>query len=279
LRLAAAKATGGSATVDTLAYLFVHNQDVPAGSHTVIAPSFTELTATDFSDLLPQLTTLSTVARIVTPTVPVSISPDSIHVVSGDTPFLDVVVDLSQTANGTALGSYTAAVTWDSTVMRLDSATSANFPTSQFNPQNAGWLKLSGADATGAGGANVVVARLFFRFVNDTFPAQTNIGLSVTELHAAESFADLLPGVQVHGGYAFIGGVVRGDLDESGVVDALDAQLILQGAVDLPLPNGLSGLPFGDADCDGVLRALDAQIVLNYVVDNDVSQFCVGKIQ
>ena len=80
-------------------------------------------------------------------------------------------------------------------------------------------------------------------------------------------------------GQAIIGGVLRGDIDLSGAVAALDAQLILQAVVGLPIPPGSKILPNGDADCGGTLQARDAQIVLNRVVGNDVSAFCAGTIQ
>jgi hypothetical protein len=98
-------------------------------------------------------------------------------------------------------------------------------------------------------------------------------------MHEALTFADLLPGVRTSGGKALIGGVLRGDVDVSGTVAALDAQLILQGVVGLPLGPGVAGVPNGDADCTGALSAKDAQVVLNFVVGNDVTQFCAGKIQ
>jgi hypothetical protein len=73
--------------------------------------------------------------------------------------------------------------------------------------------------------------------------------------------------------------VLRGDVNISGSIAALDAQVILQGVVGLPLPAGVPGLPHGDADCGGTLQARDAQIVLNAVVGNPTAQFCVARIQ
>jgi hypothetical protein len=98
-------------------------------------------------------------------------------------------------------------------------------------------------------------------------------------MHAALTFADLLPGVTARSGKAVIGGVLRGDIDVSGSVLALDAQLILQGVVGLALPQGIPGLPHGDADCNGILQARDAQIALNVVVGNSVAPFCGGTIR
>ena len=68
----------------------------------------------------------------------------------------------------------------------------------------------------------------------------------------------------------------HGDVNGDGVVSALDAQAILTGVVDLPLPAGFI-LANGDANCDETTGALDAQIVLSFVIGLDVSQHCVGQ--
>jgi hypothetical protein len=120
---------------------------------------------------------------------------------------------------------------------------------------------------------------LYFRFLGETFPRQSALTLLVSEMHAAVTFANLLPGTTPRSGIATIAGVLRGDIDISGTVSALDAQVILLGVVGLSLPSGANSIPHGDADCDGVQKAKDAQIVLNLVVGNDVSQFCAGRIQ
>ena len=266
---------GGTPTLALLYYRFVNDT---VGRRTVISPTFSELTASDFTNLLADFSAAGTVARVLAPTVFFSFTPDSLRERVGFKPVLSLTADLSSAA-GVALGSYAAKVNWDSTIMRLDSARAGAFAAPQTNQPNAGELRLTSADALGLAGAPFAFARLYYRFVNDSFPKQTLLTLSVSEAHAAVTFADLLPGVVVKSAKALIGGVLRGDIDLSGTVTALDAQLILQSVVGLSIPTPASALPQGDADCSAALRARDAQIVLHFVVGNDVSQFCAGKIQ
>jgi hypothetical protein len=269
--------TTGLPNLFTLVQLYFRFVNDTIGKRTIIQTTFSDLVATDFTDLRISLTTMSAVARILPPTVIVRFAPDSLLERVGFKPQIDLTADLAQ-ASGVALGSYVAVVTWDPTIMVLDSVGIGGYAAPQINQVSSGELRLTAADGQGAGGA-VALARLFFRFVNSAFPTQTVLGVSVSEMHAATSFADLLPGVTAKNGKAIIGGVLRGDIDIGGSVAALDAQIILQGVVGLALPPGAVGLPNGDADCNGALQAKDAQIVLNKVVGNDVSQFCAGRIQ
>lgn len=268
---------GGVVTVAVLHFRFVGDVE---GSRTPIQTSFTELGATDFTSLLAQFEGKNGVARIRAPDIDVEFSPDDLAERVGFKPVVDFLVNLTRAA-GTAVGSYTAELTWDASIMALDSIGGGDLPAPQSNQTSAGSVRLTAADGDGATGATVTLARLFFRFVNPNFPQQTSLVASVSELHEAGSFADLLRGVTAHPATFVIAGVLRGDIDVSGTVAALDAQLILQGVVGLPLdlPAGAAGVPNGDADCGGTLGARDAQVVLNLVVGNDVSQFCAGKIQ
>lgn len=266
---------GGVFTLAQLHFRFVNDT---AGRRTPISVTFLDLVATDFTDLRADLIIVSGVARVLAPTVVVGFTPDSTHERVGGKPQIDLTADLGA-ATGVALGSYAATFTWDTTVMTLDSLRPGDFAAPQTNQPNAGELRLTSADAQGRGGAPFSLVRLYFKFVDEAFPRLTSLVLSVTEMHAAISFANLLPGVTARSGKAVIGGVLRGDIDISGSIAALDAQLILLGVVGLPLPAGVPGLPHGDADCGGTLQARDAQIVLNQVVGNPVTQFCVARIQ
>lgn len=265
----------GSFSLAQLHYRFVSDS---VGKRTVIQPVVTELTATDFTDLRAGMVTGAGVARVLPPAIFALLSPDSIRERVGFKYRIDLMADLSQAA-GIALGSYVAKVTWDSTVMRLDSTQAGDYARPETNLANAAELRLTAADAQGRGGVPFSLSRMFFRFVGDSFPRQSALTLAVTEMRAAISFADLLPGTTARSGKALIGGVLRGDIDVSGAVAALDAQLILQAVVGLALPAGARALPNGDADCSGVLQARDAQIVLNLVVGNNVAQFCAGTVQ
>jgi len=269
--------TNGAGGLLSLAQLYFRFVNDTAGKRTVIQPNFTELTATDFTDLRAISSSTGAVARILPPPVKVGFAPDSIRERVGFKPQIDLVADFDAAGN-VSLGSYTATVTWDPAIMALDSVLTGTFAGLQTNQVSAGQMLLTAANANNTETAPSL-ARFFFRFVNASFPTETALDVSLTEMHAAFTFADLLPGVTRRNGKALIGGVLRGDIDIGGSLAALDAQLILQGVVGLSLPAGASGVPNGDADCNGTLQARDAQIVLNSVVGNDVSQFCAGKIQ
>jgi hypothetical protein len=277
VRLAQVNTNGMTGTF-TLAQLFFRIVNDTIGRRTPVTLSFTDLVATDFSDLRAGAQINSGVARVLPPPVVVHFTPDSTYERVGFKPVIDLTADLSDAA-GVALGSYAASFTWDPAVMVFDSIRAGDYVMPQWNQSAAGELRLTAADPQGRGGAPFSLARLYFSFVNATFPSVTSMSLSVSEMSAAVSFANLLPGVEARSGKAVIGGVLRGDTDINGSIAALDAQLILQGAVGLALPGGLSGAPHGDADCSGSLQARDAQIVLNAIVGNPMSQFCVARIQ
>lgn len=264
----------GSFSLALLHFRFVNDT---LGRRTPISLSFTDFVATDFTDLRSQATIVQGVARVLPPSVIVHFSPDSTYERVGHKPVIDLTADLSQ-ASGIALGSYALSFTWDPTIMVFDSIRAGDYTLPQWNQPAAGELRLTAADAQGRGGA-FSLARLHFSYIDESFPSVTALSLSVTEMAAATTFANLQPGVVTRTGKAVIGGVLRGDTDIDGALAALDAQLILQGAVGLALPAGLPGVPHGDADCGGTLQARDAQIVLNAIVGNPVTQFCVARIQ
>lgn len=273
LTQANAQGVGGVVTVAVLHFRLIGAD----GGRTPVATTFGDMAATDFTNLLPMAEVRSGVARILAPAIGVAFSPEDLAERVGFKPAVDLLVDLSQ-AIGTSLGSYTAELSWDAGIMVLDSVGLADFAAPQTAQPSAGVLRLTAADGQGVGGSSVAVARLYFSFVSSNFPQQTFLDAAVSEMHEARSFADLLGGVTTQRARFLIAGVLRGDIDVSGSVAALDAQLILQGVVGLP-PQGMAGTPNGDADCSGILGARDAQIVLNLVVGNDVSAFCAGRIQ
>ena len=59
-------------------------------------------------------------------------------------------------------------------------------------------------------------------------------------------------------------------------MNALDALLIQQALIGLPMPLGMTILPHGDANCDGRVEAADALIVLRAAVGLATSGACVG---
>jgi hypothetical protein len=269
--------TGGATGAFSLAQLHFRLANDTVGKRTAITLTVTDLTATDFTNLRTELVTGSGVARILPPAVIARFSMDTLLERVGFKGSIDLQADLAA-APGVDLGSYAARITWDSTVVLLDSVKAGDFASLfAVNAVNGAELRLTAADGQGRGGM-FSLARLYVRFLGETFPRETGLDLTLTEVRAARSFADLLPGATARDGRAIIGGVLRGDVDLSGLVAALDAQVILQGVVGLALPAG-SLVIHGDADCNGALRALDAQIVLNLVVGNAVAPFCGGTIR
>jgi hypothetical protein len=242
------------------------------GRRSVITTTFSDFNATDFTNLLSSLSAPGGVARVVPTPVVMHFTPDSLLQRVGYKPEIDLAADLTADPE-VALGSYTADVSWDNSIMVLDSVRAGVAGNPEVNVLSAGSIRLTAAGTTGGTG-NAVGARLFFSYVNATYPSQTALTLSVSELHAASSFADLLPGMTVRNGKALIGGWLRGDIDLSDTITALDSQQILQAVVGLTS----GGVPQGDADCNGAISAKDAQIVLNRVVGN-ATPFCVGTIQ
>lgn len=263
--------TNGWPGAFSLAKLYFRFVNDTLGKRTLIQPVFTDLNATDFTALLTQLTVTAGVARVLAAPTLVHFTPDSLLQRVGFKPQIDLTADIGDP--DVLLGSFTADVAWDSTVMLLDSAAAGALPAPQVNRLNGGSARLTSADAKGAGGV-VKTTKLFFRFINTSYPVVTTLTATVGEMHAASSFANMLPGVTPKAGKVVIGGWLRGDFDVNDAVNALDAQLILQAVVGLTT----GGVPQGDADCNAALSAKDAQIVLNYVVANP-APFCVGKIQ
>lgn len=262
----------------SLAKLYFRIANDTAGKRTTVQTTFTEFNAAgSFTDLLPQLSAPGGVARVLAPAVTVSFTPDSIRQRVGYKPEIDLTADLSSDPD-VALGSYTADVSWDATIMLLDSVRAGSVGTPQSTQPTTGSLRISSADAVGGTG-KVVAARLFFRYVNATFPSQTTLTLAVSELSAAQSFGNLLPGMTIKNGKALIGGWLRGDVNVNDAIASNDALTILKLTVGLSVSGVGSGVPQGDADCNGAISAKDAQLVLNYIVGNPVSSYCVGKIQ
>jgi len=262
----------GMAGVFSLARLYFRIVNDTVGRRSVIATTFSEFNASDFTNLMSTLAAPGGVARVLPTPVVMHFTPDSLLQRVGYKPEIDVAADLTADAE-VALGSFTADVGWDNSIMVLDSVRAGVLGTPEVNQLSASSIRVTAAGTTGGTG-NAIGARLFFSFVNSTYPSQTALSLSVSELHAASSFANLLPGVTIRNGKALIGGWLRGDIDLSDTITALDAQLILQAVVGLTT----GGVPQGDADCNNAISAKDAQIVLNSVVGN-APPFCVGKVQ
>lgn len=184
-----------------------------------------------------------------------------------------IAVDMSG-APGVKLGAYRLSFRWNPTLLGFVATAGGGFGSPVFNTDSVaqGTIKFSAAVATGASGiVNLggVTLEVLSTAAADTFD------LSFQELVAAETFSDLLPNLVVTKGL-FCGGPLFGDLDGSGTIRALDAQLILMYAVGLPLPAGTE-ISRGDVDADSKVDPRDALVILSKVVGLDVSQFRVGR--
>ena len=63
---------------------------------------------------------------------------------------------------------------------------------------------------------------------------------------------------------------LRGDINNDGKINALDAQLVLHNALDLMLDNETEPLAGADIDGDSEVTSLDAQYILLFYLRNDV---------
>lgn len=129
----------------------------------------------------------------------VALSPDSISGAKDDTRSVNVNASVS----GGSLGSYNVAIKWDSTVVRLDSVRIGTFVTPTTNLINGGELRLSAATASTSFTGSLVLAKLYFRFVDATPGKRTTIVPTFTEFNAGD-FSSMLTGLTVTSGVAVV---------------------------------------------------------------------------
>ncbi len=184
-----------------------------------------------------------------------------------------ITVDMSA-SGGQLLGSYTARLTWNPSVLYLnaytccgqtDSTMQGNFPAPAINTDSAysfGILKFSAVSPTGVGGL-VTIAQL--RFTNyDTIP--TPLQLSFSEMSAAGTFTNLLPILTVQN-VTFCQARGRwGDLDRDGQSNSRDALFVLTKVVGLPVDTAMADTSVADVDADGRTTSRDALVILSYAV-------------
>jgi hypothetical protein len=181
-----------------------------------------------------------------------------------------------------SLGQYAALVTWDSTVVQLDSARAVNggFAQPTVAQANRGRVSLSATDAGGKSGV-VSLARLYFHFAASNVGKTTSIAPAFS-LAKSASGSDLLqfliPGSATA---TVIPGVLRGDVNADAKLTSADALLLVRALVGFPPPAGttLSLTPNGDANCNGKAEAVDVQYILAKLVGLPVGTACVGTIK
>ena len=200
--------------------------------------------------------------------------PSSMSAIPGASITVPVVADLTS-SGGASLGSIAARLTWKPGTLTYVSSSMGTLGSPTVNVDSAsGALRFALANASGATGMPVLINATF----NVTgAPADTTIlGLSVGEITAAGTFADLKPITVPTSAHFCTSTGLWGDLDAGPVITAHDALIILTYAVGLPVaPYSVVN---GDVDGSGVVDTRDALIVLSYAVGIPVTQFRIGHI-
>ncbi len=186
----------------------------------------------------------------------------------------DVPLIVDMTARPERLGAFAARIQWNPAVLQYQVFVNGSFGTITTNTDSTaqGILRLTGANPAGAAGLITLGTGRFLPLVADTM----TMVLSLPELYAAGTFADLRPSVTVSNG-EFCPAVGRyGDIDGDGQVNSRDALIALMAAVGLDVSQ--YPIALGDVDGNGVVDTRDALIMLSSAVGIDVSAFRIGVI-
>jgi parallel beta-helix repeat protein len=182
----------------------------------------------------------------------------------------DLPIEIDLSARGEKLGSFALTLRWNPAVLHLLGGKDGNFGavTTYDDSIPRGVIKFAGANPGGVGGKVVIGVGRFVPLA----AASDTLRLSVSELYAAQTFADLLPSA-VWSDRAYCPAVGRyGDIDGDQAANSRDALLALAYSVGMTVPGNPA---MGDVDGDGVTGARDALIVLSSAVGLDVSGFRV----
>jgi len=190
-----------------------------------------------------------------------------------DTVTVPIVADLTG-AGGAALGAITAQLSWRAATLRFlgAGAGAAGVPVLNVDSAN-GTVRFALATAAGVTGTPVLMQARFQAI--GPLGDSTTLGLTVSELNAAGSFAALTPAPTA--ALVCVGSVAGrwGDLTGDDQVMSNDALAIVTYAVGLPIAP-LTPLN-GDVDADGAVHTRDALIVLSFVVGLPTPGFRVNQ--
>jgi hypothetical protein len=221
--------------------------------------------------VLVVLGTLAVSSRAAAQQIPVGLGTDLSSLVGLpiDVPF---VVDMS--ARSERLGSFALRIQWDTTKLRFIWGTDGSFGSTQVNADSLafGVVRLAGVNPAGAAGRVTLATARMTPLVRDT----TTLRLSLGELYAAGTFADLLPSAVVTDGAYCPARGRWGDIDGDGNANSRDALIALSNAVGLDVSAFDIGL--GDVDGSGTANARDALVILSNAVGVDVSAFRVLRL-
>ena len=201
--------------------------------------------------------------------------PASMAAVPGASITVPVVADLTS-SGGASLGSIALRLTWRPATLAYVSTEAGTLgaPTVNADSASAGILKVAVANAVGATGLPVLFNAAFT--VTGAAADTAVLRLSVSEITAAHTFADLKPNTVTTAAQFCAAGGVFGDVDDDATFTAHDALIILTNAVGLPVT------PFsvvnGDVDGNAVVDTRDALIVLSAAVGIPVTQFRIGHL-
>lgn len=185
-----------------------------------------------------------------------------------------IVADLSG-SGGASLGSATARLAWRPGVLAYVGATGGALGQPTVNADSAGGsLRFAVANPAGATGQPILVNATFA--VVGAPGADDTLHLTLQELTAAGTFADLLPSGVVTPSHLCVSTGDFGDVNEDGAVNSFDALLMITSAVGLPIA------PYtvvnGDVDGDGQVTTRDALVALSYAIALPVDGFRVGAL-
>ncbi len=172
------------------------------------------------------------------------------------------------------IGSFAARLSWNPAVLQFDALINGTFGVTTANTDslNDGVLRLAGINPAGAGGMVTLGTLRFTPLIGDT----TTLVMSLSELYAAGTFANLRPSALVTNRLFCPAGGLYGDINQDGFVNSLDALIAVSNAVGLNVGN--FAIPLGDVDGNGVTDTRDALIILSYAVGIDVTSFRIGLL-
>jgi len=188
--------------------------------------------------------------------------------VSGEYLLVPIFADMTK-SGGERLGSYTARLTWDPSILYYESAEPGSFAQASLNTDSAyyGVLRVSAISPDGMDGVFDLVRLRYY-----TYGGTTPLDLSVTELSAAGTLRDLLATATVQEvGGTFCTALGRwGDMDFDGEANSRDALAILSHVVGIDVSTSFT-VALGDVDGDGNTNTRDALILLSYAVGIDIT--------
>ena len=202
--------------------------------------------------------------------IPVTVGGNASSLVGVD---FEMPIEIDMSARAEKLGSFALTVRWNPLVLQILAGTSGSFGGMTVNDDSlpAGVLIASGANPAGVGGKVTVALARMRPLIDDT----TTISISVQELFAATSFADLAPNAVVTDRLYCTALGRYGDMDGDGAANSRDALLALSAAVGIAVP---ANVALGDVDADADTDARDALIILSNAVGLDVTGFRVFVI-